>query len=529
MTLPSFLQIWLVYLLLPALSTGLLCSCNDKKICPNQHCQTDGICIFTVRRLKSGKIREKLQCLDRKYMIPPERPFICQYSKKRKHEYLSGCCKTEDFCNVNLNLTLEGAGESKYSVKSSENQSTDNSNQVYLIITVLVCGAVFLLSVLFIIVFLRWQGKYKSDWLCWRAYAEIESLETQSCQTNATNITDLLSMTSSSSGSGLPLLLQRTIARQIQLKEVIGKGRFGEVQRGEWRGEDVAVKIFSSIDEKSWFREVEIYQTCMLRHDNILGFIAADNKDNGTWTQLWLVTQYMENGSLYDFLTNNTVTPAQGLGMCLSIATGLSHLHLEIVGTQGKPAIAHRDLKSKNILVRSDLTCAIGDLGLAVRHSNNSLDLPHNCKVGTKRYLPPEVLNETINEDDFESYKMGDIYALGLVYWEVASRVQTQNPHSETYQPPYWDLVGVDPSIDEMRKVVCIDVSRPDLPADWGERGVLESSLYRIMIECWYSEPKARLTALRLKKTLTKLKNDLQEKGERIVDMKVDDLLVKMV
>ena len=27
----------------------------------------------------------------------------------------------------------------------------------------------------------------------------------------------------------------------------------------------------------------------MLRHDNILGFIAADNKDNGTWTQLWLV------------------------------------------------------------------------------------------------------------------------------------------------------------------------------------------------------------------------------------------------
>ncbi len=48
--------------------------------------------------------------------------------------------------------------------------------------------------------------------------------------------------------------------------------------RGEWRGENVAVKIFSSIDERSWVREVEIYQTSMLRHDNILGFIAADNK-----------------------------------------------------------------------------------------------------------------------------------------------------------------------------------------------------------------------------------------------------------
>ncbi|KAH9498584.1 Bone morphogenetic protein receptor type-1B [Bulinus truncatus] len=30
----------------------------------------------------------------------------------------------------------------------------------------------------------------------------------------------------------------------------------------------------------------------------------------------------------------------------------------------GKPAIAHRDLKSKNILVRSNGTCCVADLGL---------------------------------------------------------------------------------------------------------------------------------------------------------------------
>jgi len=80
---------------------------------------------------------------------------------------------------------------------------------------------------------------------------------------------------------GLPLLVQRSIARQIQLLEIIGKGRFGEVWKGRWRGESVAVKIFSSRDEQSWFREVEIYQTVMLRNDNILGFIAADNKGTG--------------------------------------------------------------------------------------------------------------------------------------------------------------------------------------------------------------------------------------------------------
>lgn len=31
------------------------------------------------------------------------------------------------------------------------------------------------------------------------------------------------------------------------------------------------MKIFSSRDEKSWFRETEIYNTVLLRHENILG------------------------------------------------------------------------------------------------------------------------------------------------------------------------------------------------------------------------------------------------------------------
>ena len=74
--------------------------------------------------------------------------------------------------------------------------------------------------------------------------------------------------------------------------------------------------------------------------------------------------------------------------MAMGIARGLAHLHLEIVSTQGKPAIAHRDLKSKNVLVKSNFVCAIGDLGLAVRYdqATNYLDIPQNGKVGTKRY-----------------------------------------------------------------------------------------------------------------------------------------------
>ena len=55
---------------------------------------------------------------------------------------------------------------------------------------------------------------------------------------------------------------------------IVGKGRYGEVWRGKYHGESVAVKIFLSRDESSWRRETEIYNTCLLRHDNILGYYA---------------------------------------------------------------------------------------------------------------------------------------------------------------------------------------------------------------------------------------------------------------
>lgn len=51
----------------------------------------------------------------------------------------------------------------------------------------------------------------------------------------------------------------------------VGKGRYGEVWMGKWRGEKVAVKVFFTTEEASWFRETEIYQTVLMRHENILG------------------------------------------------------------------------------------------------------------------------------------------------------------------------------------------------------------------------------------------------------------------
>lgn len=57
----------------------------------------------------------------------------------------------------------------------------------------------------------------------------------------------------------------------------------------------------------------------------------------------------------------------------------------------GKPAIAHRDIKSKNILVKKNSTAVIADLGLAVKHDSttNTVDIPANPRVGTKRSVFP--------------------------------------------------------------------------------------------------------------------------------------------
>lgn len=94
-----------------------------------------------------------------------------------------------------------------------------------------------------------------------------------------------------------------------------------------------------------------------------LGFIASDMTSRNSSTQLWLITHFHEMGSLYDYLQLSTLDASSCLRMALSIASGLAHLHVEIFGTQGKPAIAHRDLKSKNILVKKKGQCCIADLG----------------------------------------------------------------------------------------------------------------------------------------------------------------------
>ncbi|KAE8748290.1 hypothetical protein FOCC_FOCC004926 [Frankliniella occidentalis] len=474
-----------------AAANGLLCYCE---VCPNSTCSTDGYCFSSKSYQKdTGKIIEANRCLDKMQVAPADNPLLCHYANTHRSTHGIKCCKEYDYCNKNLTIPIE--------IKKDEGPPdpiTGNWENFVAIICTVFALLVVVLALIFFTVRKHRHQRLRPHYNC------DDSTEAPDHPIlGGVSLKSMIEMTTSGSGSGLPLLVQRSIARQIQLADSIGKGRFGEVWRGRWRGENVAVKIFSSREERSWFREAEIYQTVMLRHDNILGFIAADNKDNGTWTQLWLITDYHEYGSLFDYLYRNTVDVAGMIRMALSIATGLAHLHMEIVGTQGKPAIAHRDLKSKNILVKINGTCAIGDLGLAVRYdvATDRVDIPLNNRVGTKRYMAPEVLDDTINMNHFDSFKRADVYAMGLVFWEIARRCNVGGIYDE-YQLPFYDMVPSDPTIEEMRKVVCLDGQRPSIPNRWQACEAL-SGMSKVMKECWYQSAAARLTALRVKKTLS--------------------------
>ncbi|XP_024142809.1 activin receptor type-1 [Oryzias melastigma] len=467
-------------------------------VCEGSSCVTGNRCrghqCFSSLTDSAGTMVSQKGC----FKVYEQSTLTCKTPPSR--DQIVECCQGH-LCNMNITVQLppKDNGLSTYSVTT--------------LVTVIVVPIIALIFFSAVAVFVfRRIHRNQMERLTTRdaEYGTIDGLIASNV--GESTLADLLDHScTSGSGSGLPFLVQRTVARQITLNECVGKGRYGEVWRGQWQGESVAVKIFSSRDEKSWFRETEIYNTVLLRHENILGFIASDMTSRNSSTQLWLITHFHEMGSLYDYLQLSTLDAPGCLRMALSIASGLAHLHVEIFGTQGKPAIAHRDLKSKNILVKKNGQCCIADLGLAVMHfqDTNELDVGNNPKVGTKRYMAPEVLDDSIQMDSFESYKRVDIWALGLVLWEIARRT-VSNGIVEDYKPPFHDVVPSDPSFEDMKKVVCVDQQRPNIPNRWFSDLTL-TSMAKLMKECWYQNPSARLTALRIKKTLTKIDNSLDK------------------
>ncbi|XP_067946595.1 bone morphogenetic protein receptor type-1B-like [Watersipora subatra] len=481
-----------------------------KCFCDSQHCLQPGqnrtctanpetACFKYLQKYVDDNGEEKLHTQYGCTFAQAGTSFTCNADLIDAPHMTIGCCKDADYCNKYLDPAFI-----LYTTTTLATVDDGMNRQQTTQILILVVCAVLILGSILVYVFVRLKRRTAAKW----------DTEGEAFIRHDESLKDLLEQ-SSGSGSGLPLLVQRTIAKQIKLGASIGKGRYGEVFKAKWRGEDVAVKVFFTTEEASWFRETELYQTVLLRHENILGFIAADIKGTGSWTQLFLISEFHENGSLHDYLQTKVLTPSEMLRIVSSIINGLCHLHTEIHGTQGKPAMAHRDIKTKNILVKRNGSCCIADLGLAVKYNTetNDVDIAPNTRQGTKRYMSPEVLADTINCKNFDAFRLADMYSFALVLWEVARRTLSHGG-VEDYQIPYYDQVANDPSFEEMKSVVYDRGIRPHVSNKWHSDDYLKV-LVKLMSECWATNPMARLPSLRVRKTVASLieKHQMSVKG----------------
>ncbi|XP_018958407.2 TGF-beta receptor type-2-like [Cyprinus carpio] len=291
----------------------------------------------------------------------------------------------------------------------------------------------------------------------------------------------------------------------IQLEALVGKGRFAEVWRARLshneggQYETVAVKIFPAVEYSSWCNERAIFSDVNLKHENIVQFLTAEERGgtaNAPQRQYWLIMAYYNMGNLQDFLAGHILTWTELCSLAGSVARGLAHLHSDTTpcGTPKVP-IAHRDLKSSNIVLKNHSECALCDFGLALRLDLSLTvdDFANSGQVGTARYMAPEVLESRVNLEDLESFKQIDIYSMALVLWEMVSRCDVIG-EVKSYEPPFGSKVCEQPCVDSMRDLVLRDRGRPDIPESWTTHPGMQL-LCATITECWDHDPEARLTA----------------------------------
>lgn len=81
-----------------------------------------------------------------------------------------------------------------------------------------------------------------------------------------------------------------------------------------------------------------------------------------------LVLSLAPFGCLQDWLLENTCSFSVFAKMAKSVARGVSHLHTEMKKDEIlKPCICHRDINTRNILVKADLSCCLADFGFALK------------------------------------------------------------------------------------------------------------------------------------------------------------------
>ncbi|XP_061952619.1 L-type lectin-domain containing receptor kinase S.1-like [Populus nigra] len=191
--------------------------------------------------------------------------------------------------------------------------------------------------------------------------------------------------------------------------QLLGSGGFGKVYRGILsNNSEIAVKCVNH-DSKQGLREfmAEISSMGRLQHKNLVQMRGWCRKSN----ELMLVYDYMPNGSLDRYIFHKPkklLNWQQRRQVLADVAEGLNYLH-----HGWDQVVVHRDIKSSNILLDSDMRGRLGDFGLAKLYSHN--EVPNTTRVvGTLGYLAPELITMAV------ATSASDIYSFGVVILEVA-------------------------------------------------------------------------------------------------------------
>mmetsp|Transcript_59185 Transcript_59185/g.105184 ORF Transcript_59185/g.105184 Transcript_59185/m.105184 type:complete len:592 (+) Transcript_59185:47-1822(+) len=204
---------------------------------------------------------------------------------------------------------------------------------------------------------------------------------------------------------------------EVELGEIINQGGFSVVHKGTWHGTKVGVKkLFDPNISAELLAEFdnEVQKLEQIRHPHILQVLGLHRKPPA----LCLIMELVEGGSLYQLLHSPhqfsaapTSAPLLSGGLqvnqCLEIldasAGALAFLHAR--------GIAHRDVKSHNILLSPHLEVKLCDFGLARMRSE--LMTGSMQFAGTPHYMAPEIFR---NQKYTESV---DVFAFGTVIWEA--------------------------------------------------------------------------------------------------------------
>nr|XP_015213826.1 PREDICTED: TGF-beta receptor type-2-like isoform X1 [Lepisosteus oculatus] len=348
----------------------------------------------------------------------------------------------------------------------------------------------------------RHQNKQPKDWPPKRTHYQSLDLPKNNTDYNGKPLTIMDDGHSDVSSTCANNINHNTELLPIELDTVVGKGRFADVWRARLNHnasgqyETVAVKIFPSVEYSSWKNERKIFSDINLKHESVLQFLTAEERGTGPQKQYWLITAYHSLGNLQDYLTSHVLTWRELHSVAGSVVRGVAHLHSDYTACGApKIPIAHRDLKSTNIVMKSKTECVLCDFGLALRLDLSLTvdDFANSGQVGTARYMAPEVLESRVNLEDLESFKQMDVYSMALVLWEMASRCDVIGD-VKGYEPPFGSKVCEQPCVESMRDLVLRDRGRPDIPSSWLVHQGMKF-LCSTIVECWDHDPEARLTA----------------------------------